>query len=268
VWGNRYQVATTLPLAALQKVPGVQAVLPNNLFVSQDATSTTEPLPETPPGTAMPATGGPYSPYDYYLDKVAQSLAGGAEYATAGDGPNFALAWHRSTGAGVTVAIIDSGVDTTNPDLAGVILPTSRNFMVSPPGTSVMPTGTDGEYHHGTNVAGVIAAQSGNGWGMAGAAPGAKILALQCDDDGSLSDSCVSPDGRTDRSAPSCGHARDGGRWPRRSTSVWTKHLLPRRLPLTTWRGAPRAHRLGHRKHRGALRAFGGPFFSGPSTTA
>jgi subtilisin family serine protease len=94
----------------------------------------------------MPVTGDPYSPDEYYLDNVGQTLAGGAEYATAGDGPNFALAWHRSTGAGATIAIIDTGVDTTNPDLAGVVLATSRNFMVSPPATSVMPTGASGEY--------------------------------------------------------------------------------------------------------------------------
>jgi subtilisin family serine protease len=141
VWGHRYQVATTLPLAALQKVPGVETVLPNNLFVSQDATSTTQQLPEAPSGTAMPVTGDPYSPDEYYLDNVGQTLAGGAEYATAGDGPNFALAWHRSTGAGATIAIIDTGVDTTNPDLAGVVLATSRNFMVSPPATSVIQLG-------------------------------------------------------------------------------------------------------------------------------
>jgi subtilisin family serine protease len=76
---------------------------------------------------------------------------------------------HASTGRGVTVAIIDSGVDANHPDLDGQIK-LRRNFVDAYP---------DGAEAHGTAVAGIIAAREGNGIGIAGVAPGAKLLALR-----------------------------------------------------------------------------------------
>ena len=60
VWGDRYEVATTLPVAAWRKVAGVRAVLPNNPFVTQATTPTSEPLPTPVVGAKMSATGDPY----------------------------------------------------------------------------------------------------------------------------------------------------------------------------------------------------------------
>jgi subtilisin family serine protease len=77
---------------------------------------------------------------------------------------------HRaSTGRGVTVAVVDSGVDATHPDLAGQVK-LRRNFVDAYP---------DAAEAHGTAVAGIIAAREGNGQGIAGIAPGAKLLALR-----------------------------------------------------------------------------------------
>jgi len=77
---------------------------------------------------------------------------------------------HRaSTGRGVTVAVIDSGVDATHPDLDGQVK-LRRNFVDAYP---------DGPEAHGTAVAGIIAAREGNGLGIAGIAPGARLLALR-----------------------------------------------------------------------------------------
>jgi subtilisin family serine protease len=79
-------------------------------------------------------------------------------------------ALHRAgTGRGVTVAVIDSGVDATHPDLDGQVK-LRRNFVDAYP---------DGAEAHGTAVAGIIAAREGNGLGIAGVAPGAKLLALR-----------------------------------------------------------------------------------------
>jgi hypothetical protein len=79
-------------------------------------------------------------------------------------------ALHRAgTGRGVTVAVIDSGVDATHPDLDGQVK-LRRNFVDAYP---------DGAEPHGTAVAGIIAAREGNGLGIAGIAPGAKLLALR-----------------------------------------------------------------------------------------
>ena len=76
---------------------------------------------------------------------------------------------HASTGRGVTVAVIDSGVDANHPDLGGQIK-LRRNFVDAYP---------DAAEAHGTAVAGIIAAREGNGQGIAGIAPGAKVLALR-----------------------------------------------------------------------------------------
>ncbi|GAB2617336.1 hypothetical protein Aab01nite_30590 [Paractinoplanes abujensis] len=81
-------------------------------------------------------------------------------------------AWPRSTGAGVTVAVIDSGVDAAHPDLAGHVLP-GADFITGTEGVSTDP------YGHGTHVAGTIAALTGNGEGIAGMAPDASILPVR-----------------------------------------------------------------------------------------
>ena len=76
---------------------------------------------------------------------------------------------HRlATGSGVRVAVVDSGIDARHPDLAGQIA-VNRNFVAGRPMAAEQ---------HGTGVAGIIAARAGNGIGLAGIAPGAKILGL------------------------------------------------------------------------------------------
>ncbi|MDT7570044.1 MAG: hypothetical protein QOE05_218 [Actinomycetota bacterium] len=79
-------------------------------------------------------------------------------------------AWRTTQGAGVTVAVIDSGVDFTHPDLRGALLP-GKDFSDS--GTVTDDCG------HGTEVAGIIGARRGNGRGIAGVAPQVKLLPLK-----------------------------------------------------------------------------------------
>ena len=77
---------------------------------------------------------------------------------------------HRiATGRGVRVAVVDSGIETTHPDLAGQLL-VNRNFVA---GQSLAVE------QHGTGVAGIIAAKADNGVGIAGVAPGARLLGLR-----------------------------------------------------------------------------------------
>lgn len=80
------------------------------------------------------------------------------------------LELHRiATGENVRVAVIDSGVDARHPDLAGQ-LRTHRDFVTGRPSPAE---------RHGTAVAGVIAARAGNGVGIVGVAPRAKLLGLR-----------------------------------------------------------------------------------------
>ncbi|GAA0378818.1 hypothetical protein GCM10009541_21670 [Micromonospora gifhornensis] len=81
-------------------------------------------------------------------------------------------AWRTSTGRGVTVAVIDSGVDGSHPDLAGRVLPGID--LVSPDGAAEPdPVG------HGTTVAGLIAGRNDDRQGVVGLAPDARILPVR-----------------------------------------------------------------------------------------
>jgi subtilisin family serine protease len=76
-----------------------------------------------------------------------------------------------SDGRGVLVGLLDSGVDSSHPDLAGSIVDG--------------PDLVDGDAHpddgagHGTHVAGIIVAHAGNGAGGQGVAPGARVLNIR-----------------------------------------------------------------------------------------
>jgi type VII secretion-associated serine protease mycosin len=83
--------------------------------------------------------------------------------------------WPYSTGAGVTVAVVDSGVDLDHPQLhaPGKVLPGRDFFLVG-----TLP----GDYDcasHGTAVASIIAADPVAGVGFHGIAPGARILPVR-----------------------------------------------------------------------------------------
>ncbi|MBV8503171.1 MAG: S8 family serine peptidase [Paucibacter sp.] len=83
--------------------------------------------------------------------------------------------WHLAalhelaTGRGVKVAVIDSGVAAEHPDLTGQ-LSLNENFVED---RAFAPE------QHGTAVAGIIAARNDNGQGIAGVAPGARLLGLR-----------------------------------------------------------------------------------------
>jgi type VII secretion-associated serine protease mycosin len=93
---------------------------------------------------------------------------------------NAQKAWQKSTGANVVVAVIDTGVDATHPDLKGQVL---AEYDVINSTTNATSSDENG---HGTHVAGTIAADAGNEIGISGIAPHAKILPIRVlDKDGS-----------------------------------------------------------------------------------
>ena len=102
-------------------------------------------------------------------------------------------AWTQSHGAGVLVAILDSGVQLNHPDLAsnlwrnpneiaGNNIDDDRNGYVDDVnGANIkeLNGNVEDDNGHGTHVAGIVAAQAGNGVGGSGIAPDAKIMAVK-----------------------------------------------------------------------------------------
>lgn len=81
----------------------------------------------------------------------------------------FPRAWERTKGRGVEIAILDGGIDARHPDLRGKIV-AQRDF-VDEDGVA-----EDSSFGHGTHVAGIAAASTSNGEGIAGGCPGCGIL--------------------------------------------------------------------------------------------
>jgi hypothetical protein len=96
----------------------------------------------------------PYAPSEWHLNKM-----------------QVASAWDISLGNGVTVAILDTGVDATHPDLAGQLVPGWNMYDNNADTTDV--------YGHGTMVAGVVGAASNNAIGVSSFAWQAKIMPVR-----------------------------------------------------------------------------------------
>jgi len=124
------------------------------------------------------------------LALVAMVPASHAGAATADD-PVFAAglqwglerigapaAWDRTRGQGVTIAVVDSGVDLAHEDLAGKV-----EGAISCIGASGDPQACGGsgqdDNGHGTHVAGIALAATDNQRGIAGVAPDARLLAVR-----------------------------------------------------------------------------------------
>ena len=111
-------------------------------------------------------------------------------------------AWALSRGSGVTVAVVDSGVDAGNAHLQGALVPGFTSF-----GDGSVPSTTD-VAAHGTAVAGLIAARQIDGSGVVGIAPEAKIMPIRA------FESAPEPGGSSrDLVVPSAASVSSGIRW-------------------------------------------------------
>ncbi|MFG2134241.1 type VII secretion-associated serine protease mycosin [Streptomyces sp. NPDC048751] len=98
--------------------------------------------------------------------------------------------WSQSKGKGTRVAVIDTGVDMTNPQLTRAVdAKSGRNFLPrgikdenGDPVERGKENGTTDTVGHGTKVAGIIAARPASGTGFVGLAPEATIIPIEQND--------------------------------------------------------------------------------------
>ncbi|HEY5257201.1 MAG TPA: S8 family serine peptidase, partial [Candidatus Baltobacteraceae bacterium] len=168
-----------------------------------------------PTTTAAELPNDPYLVNEHSGGGATGTLIGPPFYQNAGTGGQWDMhllcvshAWGYSQSSGnsfsvlpgalagsVKIAIVDTGVDITHPDLAGKVVHSamfeSRNGTLTP-GTMTDQNG------HGTDVAGIAAADTNNDFGFAGAGYNAQIIAervfgppdAQGCPDGDSSDAC------------------------------------------------------------------------------
>ncbi|RQX00420.1 type VII secretion-associated serine protease mycosin [Micromonospora inaquosa] len=116
---------------------------------------------------AQPAVAAPRRAEQWYLDEL-----------------RIDQVHEISTGRGVVVAVIDSGVEASHPDLRGQVLAGGRSYGTSGDGRA-------DEDGHGTHMAGIIAAKASRD-GVDGIAPGVKILPIKMrKDDGAYTDAGI-----------------------------------------------------------------------------
>jgi serine protease len=84
-------------------------------------------------------------------------------------------AWQQTTGEGVRIGIVDTGVDLNHEDLAGKV--EAHTSCVGSGGDPAACQGSGQDDNgHGTHVAGIAAAATDNGTGIAGVAPDAQLV--------------------------------------------------------------------------------------------
>jgi subtilisin family serine protease len=117
------------------------------------------------------ASNDPFYPLQWGLKNTGSSQQFNG---IAGSDLGIEAAWAISRGsASIRIAVIDDGVDRTHPDLINNIAPLGFGLMPdnASTGSPLSPNNT-----HGTACAGIVAAESNNGIGIAGVAPLCKII--------------------------------------------------------------------------------------------
>ncbi|MFJ6014403.1 type VII secretion-associated serine protease mycosin [Streptomyces sp. NPDC092952] len=148
------------PLAAAAATAVLLLVLPTSTAVAEDSTRCTFP--------SKKYAGRPWALQRVLLDEL----------------------WKQSTGKGVRVAVIDTGVDIRNPQLKGAVdVRSGHNFLPRDlkdenggKAERGREDGTTDRVGHGTKVAGIIAAREAKGTGFTGLAPDATIIPIQQND--------------------------------------------------------------------------------------
>jgi len=176
VAGGTFAVATSGSRDDLLAVPGIAGLVEDSLYVLYD---------------------DPNQSLQWAISNTGAAAQANGAVGVAGADANVVPAWSVSQGAGVVVAVVDTGVDLTHPDLAGRLWNNSDEVCankVDDDGNGYIDDcvgwdfgandanpgddrGSSGHYH-GTHVAGIIAAGR-NGIGVVGVAPQATIMPVK-----------------------------------------------------------------------------------------
>jgi hypothetical protein len=136
----------------------VRVTQPMQVFDALGSHDSSGQLPATT-STTFGASSGSLATYGYNDPYV------GLQHGFAAIQAGAAQQWSR--GEGVSIAIIDTGVEVGHPDLAGRVA-SARNFIDN----DMAAFETD---RHGTGVAGIIGADANNNLGIVGVAPAARL---------------------------------------------------------------------------------------------
>jgi subtilisin family serine protease len=124
---------------------------------------------------ALVTPNDPLFKYQYALSNTGQTIGSvpGSPQGKASADIKAPTAWEETKGrADIVVAVVDSGVDMTHPDLKNKIKNSGKDFINND------NDATD-DFWHGTFVAGIVGAQNDNGEGIAGVAWNCMILPVK-----------------------------------------------------------------------------------------
>lgn len=136
-------------------------------------------------------------------------------------------AWEYETGASsrVTVAVLDTGIDGTHPELSGKLVGTSRAFDPGNGAASNNQPPTPA-CNHATRVAGAAAATADNGAGVAGLSWGARLLSLKVFDAADCTADCYDEPGNVCTTGDSAIIAAINDTIPKHNTATYGKVVI------------------------------------------
>ena len=153
-----------VPEAALDKVIEALSKNPHVEYAEENTIATALDYPATAPSDTY------FTANQWGLENAGQTIAG--QTGTIDADIDAQSAWSTTTGTStsgaIKVAILDTGIDATHPDLSTKI-DVAKDFTGS-------TTSTDDIYGHGTHVSGIVAAITNNGTGVAGTCPDCRLL--------------------------------------------------------------------------------------------
>ncbi|MBL9113419.1 MAG: S8 family serine peptidase [Verrucomicrobiaceae bacterium] len=151
---NRFPGAALTSAAAMERAPGIAAARP---LIARTVSRR-------------------FVPNDPLFSKQWHLKQAGSNHA------NVSTVWDTNRGAGVTIGIIDDGVQLFHPDLAGNADTRSPTLHLDIVGGDTDPRpaiNTPNDDSHGTAVAGLAVARGNNGLGVAGVAPEANLVGIR-----------------------------------------------------------------------------------------